>query len=75
MSEETTGGFLQPIQNRKGVEAEAPKEMFDFLANIEMLKDIIDLPLSEALEKYSSYMTEEEISELKKIAENNNKVC
>lgn len=65
--EETTGGFLQPIQNREGVEVEAPKEMFDALVGIEMIKETRAMSLDEVIDTYGDNLTKAEIEELHKL--------
>jgi hypothetical protein len=67
MSEEIKGGFLQPIQNREGVEAEAPKEMFDALSGIEMIKQTRVMALEEVIATYGDNLTKAEIEELQKL--------
>lgn len=67
MSEETAGGFLQPIQNREGVEVEAPKEMFDALVGIEIIKETMAMSLKEVIATYGDNLTKEEIEELQKL--------
>ena len=67
MSEEITGGFLQPIENREGVEVEAPKEMFDALVGIEMIKETMAMSLDEVIATYGDNLTKAEIEELQKL--------
>jgi len=67
MSEEIKGGFLQPIQNREGVEVEAPKEMFDALSGIEMIKQTRVMALEEVIATYGDNLTKAEIEELQKL--------
>jgi len=67
MSEEIKGGFLQPIQNREGVEVEAPKEMFDALVGIEMIKETRIMSLEEVIAIYGDNLTKAEIEELQKL--------
>jgi len=78
MSEEITGGFLQPIENREGVEVEAPKEMFDALTSLETIKNksVFEPPpkflYSELSAKYNNLPADERdakvFEEMKKIA-------
>ena len=76
--EETTGGFLQPIQNREGVEIKAPKEMFDALTSLETIKNksVFEPPpkflYTELYAKYNNLPPEERdakiMEEIKKAA-------
>lgn len=65
--EETTSGFLQPIQNKEGIEVEAPKEMFDALVGIEMIKETRVMSLEEVIAIYGDNLTKAEIEELQKL--------